>query len=335
MYKHQALGGSAQVAWGPPRTVTWPLSAAPAGPCMHQFIPLHRLQRCCGGDKIAGQEPAHRSALCMQRLSVTGCLHVVHAALLLPPLCNNRPLPPSLRPPLPCASTPAPARAPLVLPAGNLDLLKVSLPVKMFEPRSYLQKLADPWVHTRFLGAAAAATNPVERLQAVVTFFIAGAAGGGAGSAGSQAGILRRHDRKGEPLSLSARYGSRPRPGWPSGLPILPPSFPPSPAPSPFKAFTTPFRAGPSPSTPFWGRRGRRASPTAAPSSWNRSRTTPPSPPSSCWAPAPSSPSRARGARRGWGRAGGPPLHDLAGCSSPLSAPPRPPRPFPLASLHS
>lgn len=32
------------------------------------------------------------------------------------------------------------------LPPGNLDLLKVSLPVKMFEPRSYLQKLADPWV---------------------------------------------------------------------------------------------------------------------------------------------------------------------------------------------
>lgn len=30
--------------------------------------------------------------------------------------------------------------------AGNLDLLKVSLPVKMFEPRSYLQKLTDPWV---------------------------------------------------------------------------------------------------------------------------------------------------------------------------------------------
>lgn len=30
--------------------------------------------------------------------------------------------------------------------AGNLDLLKVSLPVRMFEPRSYLQKLTDPWV---------------------------------------------------------------------------------------------------------------------------------------------------------------------------------------------
>ena len=32
--------------------------------------------------------------------------------------------------------------------AGNLDLLKVSLPVALFEPRSYLQKLADPWVRT-------------------------------------------------------------------------------------------------------------------------------------------------------------------------------------------
>ena len=29
--------------------------------------------------------------------------------------------------------------------AGNLDLLKVSLPVRLNEPRSYLQKLADPW----------------------------------------------------------------------------------------------------------------------------------------------------------------------------------------------
>lgn len=37
--------------------------------------------------------------------------------------------------PIPCSRRP-----------GNLDLLKVSLPVKLFEPRSYLQKLADPWV---------------------------------------------------------------------------------------------------------------------------------------------------------------------------------------------
>ncbi|KAL4458310.1 hypothetical protein ABPG75_013175 [Micractinium tetrahymenae] len=58
--------------------------------------------------------------------------------------------------------------------AGNLDLLKVSLPVRMFEPRSYLQKLADPWVYPRFLRLAAEAADPVERLKWVVTYFIAG-----------------------------------------------------------------------------------------------------------------------------------------------------------------
>ncbi|PRW59937.1 Oxysterol-binding 9 [Chlorella sorokiniana] len=57
---------------------------------------------------------------------------------------------------------------------GNLDLLKVSLPVKMFEPRSYLQKLTDPWVYPRFLQLAAQSKDPVERLQWVVTYFIAG-----------------------------------------------------------------------------------------------------------------------------------------------------------------
>lgn len=57
---------------------------------------------------------------------------------------------------------------------GQLDLLKVSLPVKMFEPRSYLQKLADPWVHPRFLRLAAETEDPVARLQHVVAFFIAG-----------------------------------------------------------------------------------------------------------------------------------------------------------------
>ncbi|KAL4423109.1 hypothetical protein ABPG77_004792 [Micractinium sp. CCAP 211/92] len=57
---------------------------------------------------------------------------------------------------------------------GNLDLLKVSLPVRMFEPRSYLQKLADPWVYPRYLRLAAETADPVERLKWVVTFFIAG-----------------------------------------------------------------------------------------------------------------------------------------------------------------
>ncbi len=36
---------------------------------------------------------------------------------------------------------------------GNLNLINVSLPVKMFEPRSYLQKLADAWLHTSHLQA--------------------------------------------------------------------------------------------------------------------------------------------------------------------------------------
>jgi hypothetical protein len=44
----------------------------------------------------------------------------------------------------------------------------------MFEPRSYLQKLADPWVHPRHLEAAAAAACPLARLQLCVAWFVAG-----------------------------------------------------------------------------------------------------------------------------------------------------------------
>lgn len=36
--------------------------------------------------------------------------------------------------------------------AGNLNLVNTSFPVLMFEPRSYLHKLADCWVYP---GAAA------------------------------------------------------------------------------------------------------------------------------------------------------------------------------------
>ena len=68
----------------------------------------------------------------------------------------------------PCAAPPACTRAcihscllrapppPPSLPhtPGNLDLLKVSLPVVLFEPRSYLQKLADPWVRCAALRRA-------------------------------------------------------------------------------------------------------------------------------------------------------------------------------------
>ena len=59
---------------------------------------------------------------------------------------------------------------------GHFDLLKISFPVKLFEPRSYLQKLADPFVHAHFLSSAAATTNdPILRMKYVIAFNVAGA----------------------------------------------------------------------------------------------------------------------------------------------------------------
>ena len=42
----------------------------------------------------------------------------------------------------------------------------------MFEPRSYLEKLADVWVYPRFLDQAAHAQDPVERMTLVVTWCV-------------------------------------------------------------------------------------------------------------------------------------------------------------------
>ncbi len=53
---------------------------------------------------------------------------------------------------------------------GNLNLINISLPVKMFEPRSYLQKLADAWLYTSWLQARAAAAArgwPAKRCRGV------------------------------------------------------------------------------------------------------------------------------------------------------------------------
>ena len=61
---------------------------------------------------------------------------------------------------------------------GNTNLINTPFPVTMFEPRSYLEKLADVWVYPRYLSAAAEATgNPLERMKLVVTWFIAGGLG--------------------------------------------------------------------------------------------------------------------------------------------------------------
>ena len=53
---------------------------------------------------------------------------------------------------------------------GSFDLVSISLPVKMFEPRSYLEKLADVWVYPRFLELAAQARDPQQRMLYVVTW---------------------------------------------------------------------------------------------------------------------------------------------------------------------
>lgn len=57
---------------------------------------------------------------------------------------------------------------------GKFDLLKISLPVKIFEPRSYLQKLCDPLAFPKIIHKAVVAETPEERLKWVVTYFVAG-----------------------------------------------------------------------------------------------------------------------------------------------------------------
>ncbi|BDA40499.1 Oxysterol-binding protein-related protein 8 at N-terminal half [Coccomyxa sp. Obi] len=57
---------------------------------------------------------------------------------------------------------------------GNINLVNMSMPVKMFEPRSYLQKLSDVWVHSRILLKAAACDDPMTRLKWMITWFVAG-----------------------------------------------------------------------------------------------------------------------------------------------------------------
>ncbi|KAF5838590.1 hypothetical protein DUNSADRAFT_2574 [Dunaliella salina] len=59
--------------------------------------------------------------------------------------------------------------------AGRVDLLSTPFPVKMFEPRSYLEKLADPWgVEPRLLKEAASTPDAARRMALVMAHFIAG-----------------------------------------------------------------------------------------------------------------------------------------------------------------
>ena len=55
---------------------------------------------------------------------------------------------------------------------GHINLTSTTLPVKMFSPRSYLEKLADEWLHPTFLRRAALAADPVERMKLLVCWWV-------------------------------------------------------------------------------------------------------------------------------------------------------------------
>jgi hypothetical protein len=55
------------------------------------------------------------------------------------------------------------------------ELTSISMPVRLFEPRSYLERLADGWWSApTFLNKAAHTSDPVERLKLVMTFAVSG-----------------------------------------------------------------------------------------------------------------------------------------------------------------
>ena len=55
------------------------------------------------------------------------------------------------------------------------DLVSVSMPVSLFEPRSFLQRITDNWCYLPiFLDRAASESDPLERFKLVITFAVAG-----------------------------------------------------------------------------------------------------------------------------------------------------------------
>lgn len=51
----------------------------------------------------------------------------------------------------------------------GVNLTKVSLPVKVFEPRSFLQRITDNWAYIDLLEKAVDTTDPIKRMQYVVS----------------------------------------------------------------------------------------------------------------------------------------------------------------------
>ena len=186
---------------------------------------------------------------------------------------------------------------------GSINLISTPFPVTMFEPRSYLEKLADVWVYPRYLSAAAAAScNPVERMKLVSTWFIAGELphtviwGPMRAHASHALPCLAMRASPYELMQATPYHAIEPMQahggiGGPSsgtGGPEKSRAGASSvlceqPAASPLlscmhslyaQVCTTALRSGRSRSTRSWARHGRPRCPTAAICSWSRSATT-------------------------------------------------------------
>jgi len=55
------------------------------------------------------------------------------------------------------------------------DLTTLTLPIQLFEPKSFLEKITEGWAYApTFLTKAALTTDPIERFKLVITFVVAG-----------------------------------------------------------------------------------------------------------------------------------------------------------------
>jgi hypothetical protein len=50
----------------------------------------------------------------------------------------------------------------------GVNLTRITLPIRVFEPRSFLQRLTDNWAYVHLLGQAADAPDPAERMRYLV-----------------------------------------------------------------------------------------------------------------------------------------------------------------------
>ena len=56
----------------------------------------------------------------------------------------------------------------------GISLTNVSMPVRVFEPRSFLERVTDNWAFFDLLEAAADCSSPADRLKLIVGFVVGG-----------------------------------------------------------------------------------------------------------------------------------------------------------------